>query len=480
VVGDVIAERYELEELVGSGGMSSVYRADDRLLERRVALKILHERLAADGEHVERFRSEARAVAQLSHPNIVTVIDRGEQDGRQFIVFEYVDGENLKALLDRRGQLPEQEALALVLPVARALAFAHHHGLVHRDVKPQNVLLAEGGEVKVTDFGIARALDVQGGLTQTGTVMGTSDYIAPEQARGEKATAQTDVYSLGIVLYELLVADVPFHGDNFVAVALRHINDPAPAVRERRPDVSPRLDAAIRRATAKSPRDRFTSMDDFAHELQACRDELGGNGAAPGDATLLVPPPPERYVPQRQFVGPLLLVLAGLALLAGLFAVVFALTGTTPRIPGFPKKPAAKVVAVSLRGTTAYDPYGTGGEHDETAKYATDGNAATYWRTEHYNGFALNKPGVGLVLDAGRPRRLSTLVVTTDTPGYTAVIQSGSSPTGRFTNVSAPKVAGGTTTFSINGGKARYYVVWITSLGDNESVHVNEVTARGS
>ena len=454
MVGEVIAERYELEELVGSGGMSSVYRADDRLLERQVALKILHEQLSADGEHVERFRSEARAVAQLSHPNIVTVIDRGEQDGRQFIVFEYIDGENLKALVDRRGQLPEREALDLVLPVAHALAFAHHHGLVHRDVKPQNVLLAEGGEIKVTDFGIARALDVDG-LTQTGTVMGTSDYIAPEQARGDKATAQTDIYSLGIVLYELLIADVPFHGDNFVAVALRHINDPAPGVRERRPDISPRLDAAIRRATAKSPRDRFASMDDFARELQACRDELGGNGTGPSDATLLVPPPPEPYQPQRQIAGPVLLVLAGLALLAGAFAVLFALTGTTPNIPGLPKGHAAKVVPVSMKGFTAYDPYGTGGEHDETAKFATDGNSATYWRTEHYSGAQLHKAGVGLVLDAGRPRALSTLVVTTDTPGYTAVIQSGSSPTGRFTSVSASKVVGGSTTFSIKGGKAQ-------------------------
>src|SRR5213592_3244991 len=159
--------------------MSSVYRAHDRLLERDVALKILHEQLMEDGDHVERFREEARSVAQLSHPNIVTVIDRGEQDGRQFIVFEYVAGENLKSLIEREAPLPEQEAVRIALEVARALAFAHEHGLVHRDVKPQNVLLTEDGEAKVTDFGIARSLDMQG-VTQTGTVLGTSDYIAPE------------------------------------------------------------------------------------------------------------------------------------------------------------------------------------------------------------------------------------------------------------------------------------------------------------
>ena len=231
MVGELIAERYELEELVGTGGMSSVYRAHDRLLERNVAIKVLHEQFTADGDYVERFRREARAVAQLSHPNIVTVIDRGEHDGRQFIVFEYVDGENVKALIEREGPLPEQEAIGLALQIARALGFAHDQGLVHRDVKPQNVLLNDGGQAKVTDFGIARSLDVQGGLTQTGTVMGTSDYIAPEQARGSRVDAQSDIYSLGTVLYELLTGEVPFSGDNFVAVAMQHINQPPPSVR---------------------------------------------------------------------------------------------------------------------------------------------------------------------------------------------------------------------------------------------------------
>src|SRR5947207_3209406 len=204
MVGDTIAGRYELQEVVGTGGMSSVYKAHDTLLERNVALKILHDQYTSDEDFVERFKREARAVARLSHPNIVTVIDRGEDVGKQYIVFEYIDGENLKEHLVRSGRLPVRDALELALQVARALSFAHEHGLVHRDVKPQNVLLNGDGRAKVTDFGIARSLDVKGGLTQTGTVMGTSDYIAPEQARGSRVDAQSDIYSLGAVLYELL------------------------------------------------------------------------------------------------------------------------------------------------------------------------------------------------------------------------------------------------------------------------------------
>ena len=248
VVGEVVAERYELEELVGTGGMSSVFRARDRLLERPVALKILHPHYVADPDYVERFRREARAVAQLAHPNIVTVIDRGEQDGRQFIVFEYIDGENLKQVVNREGALPVRDAVELTIQVARALGYAHERGIVHRDVKPQNVILNEDGRAKVTDFGIARSVDVDG-FTQTGTVVGTSDYIAPEQAQGREVDAHTDVYSLGVVLYELLTGEVPFGGENFVAVAMQHVHQPVPSVLERR---ARRTRAARLRPAARS------------------------------------------------------------------------------------------------------------------------------------------------------------------------------------------------------------------------------------
>jgi hypothetical protein len=484
VVGELIAERYELEELVGTGGMSSVYRAHDRLLERHVALKVLHEQYTVDGDYVERFRREARSVAQLSHPSIVTVIDRGDHDGRQYIVFEYVDGENLKSLVEREGQLPEQEAVDLGLQIANALEFAHSHGLVHRDVKPQNVLLTEG-RAKVTDFGIARSLDVHGGLTQTGTVLGTSDYIAPEQARGGRASVQTDVYSLGAVLYELLTGEVPFRGDNFVAVALRHINEPVPSVRTKRPDVSPRLDAAIRRAMAKDPRDRFETMEELAAELQACRLEAEGT-VSPTDATVVVAPPKRRRrrgalrsPAGRPSVWPLLLLLAGLAILAGIFAAVFAFSGSRDKISniiGGGHKTASR--PVHLVGAASYDPQGDNQtEHPEAVRFAADGDPGTYWTTEHYSG-GLAKNGVGVVLDARAAKKLAQVTITTDTRGFTAIIKAGSSPAGPFTPVSGSQTVNGTTAFSLHGSAARYYLIWITDLGGNSAVHVNEVTAK--
>jgi eukaryotic-like serine/threonine-protein kinase len=487
VVGELIAGRYELEELVGSGGMSSVYRAHDRLLERNVALKVLHEQFTGDGDHVERFRREARAVAQLSHPNIVTVIDRGEQDSRQFIVFEYIPGENLKGLVERTGPLPERDALRLGLQVARGLAFAHGQGLVHRDVKPQNVLLTEEGRAKVTDFGIARSLDVAGGLTRTGTVMGTSDYIAPEQARGAHVDELSDVYSLGAVLYELLAGEVPFSGDNFVAVAMRHINEPPPSVRERRPDVSPRLDAAIRRAMAKDPGDRFRSMDELAAELQGCLRELDGGADSSSEQTIVVSPPSRRDRRRlrrsgvdRPSIWPLIVLLAGLAVLAGIFAAVFAFTDSGPKLSGLvgQDKSSPPPVAVHLAGVASYDPPpGDGREHDEDVQLAGDGDPGTYWTTEHYND-GLQKPGVGLVLAPSGAKKLSQVTVKSDTPGFTAVIESGSSSEGPFSRASSSQTVGTSTAFSIDAPADRYYVVWITDLGPNPAVHVNEVTAR--
>jgi eukaryotic-like serine/threonine-protein kinase len=484
MVGDVLAGRYELEELVGSGGMSSVYRAHDRVLERKVALKVLHQRLTSEDEYVERFRREARMVAGLLHQNIVTVIDRGDDDGQPFIVFEFVAGENLKQLVNREGPLPVDRALELAMQVARGLAFAHANGYVHRDVKPQNVLLNGDGEAKVTDFGIARSLDVKHGVTQTGTVLGTSDYIAPEQAQGQQVDEHTDVYSLGIVLYELLVGEVPFSGDNFVAVAMQHINDPAPRVSERRPDVSPRIDAAVARALAKQPEDRFATMAEFCHELEACLEEVRTPGGA---STVVLPPPqarPSRSRPsirRRRGRTPLPAVLVAIGLAIAVAALAFALVRDDNHSPGSSSAAGGGGAGpVALSGVGAYDPPpGDGEEHDDEAANATDTSSATYWETQHYrSSFAsLGKHGVGLVLDARRAVTLHQLTVTTDTPGFSAQIQAGDSASGPFRAVSDVKTVSGQVTFELRDAHARYFVVWITNLGSLASAHVNDVNA---
>jgi serine/threonine-protein kinase len=474
VIGEVIAGRYDLQEVVGTGGMSTVYRAHDRLLERTVALKVLHPHYGSDTEHAQRFRHEARAVAQLSHPSVVGVIDRGESGGHQFIVFEYVDGENLKQLCGRRGPLPVRQALDLTLQIAGGLAFAHAHGIVHRDVKPQNVLVDADGRAQVTDFGIARSLDAEHGMTLTGTVLGTSDYLSPEQASGKPVTAATDVYSLGVVLFELLAGEVPFPGDNVVAVAMRHLSEPPPSLRARRPDVSVRLAAAVERALAKEPAQRFGSMEAFAAELRGCLDEPPA--ALDAQPTLIVPRAGRRARRSRRL--PAILVLLGLlaALAAGGVYLFDGSSGGSGAGPG-----GGGSGSVTLHGITAYDPPpGDGHEHNAQAGLATDGKLSTFWDTETYltPAFGGLKDGVGLVLDAGESAALRAVTVSTDTPGFTAVIRAGDAPDGPFTDDSRSQTVGAETTFALDGRTARYYVLWITNLGTVDSVHVNEVTAR--
>ena len=457
MTGEVIAGRYELEERVGSGGMSTVYRAHDSLLERKVALKILHQRFGDDAEYVERFRREARAVAQLAHPNIVTVIDRGEQSRRQFIVFEYVDGDDLKELIDKVGPLPIDQVVELGCEIAAALAFAHERGIVHRDVKPQNVLLSDG-RAKVTDFGIARSLDVEHGVTQTGTVLGTSNYIAPEQASGQPIDDRSDVYSFGVVLFELLTGTVPFEGESFVAVALQHINEPAPSVLERRPDTPPRL-ARLVDAMLQKDHDARPSMDEVHAELEAV------DAPETGERTVVVPPP--RRAPRRErrrSRWPLVLAVLGALLLAGAAAGLL--------LPDDDDGNAAPPSPIALEAVGTEDPAGDG-EHDGEVGNAVDENGETYWTTSRYsfpNG-GFGKEGVGLRLDANRPP--GELVVESETPGFTAEVRSGDQA------VAPAQQAGTTTTFELPDNlDSTEFVLWITNRGDNDAVRINEVRAR--
>ena len=493
-VGELIADRYELEELVGEGGMSSVYRARDRVLEREVAIKALHEHFSSDPASVERFRREARAIARLAHPNIVTVIDRGEWGGRQFIVFEHVAGETLKEIVDRHGPLPLERALELACQIARALAFAHDIGIVHRDVKPHNVLVDAGGTAKVTDFGIARALDTDDTLTETGTVLGTGHYISPEQASGEHVGEATDQYSLGVVLYELLAGEVPYPGESLVAVAARHVNEAVPSVRAARPEVPAEVDRVVARAMAKRPEDRHPSMDAMVVALEECLAEVAESEQTPREeATSVLPArraappaappaprpsrprrPPPRPRPRRALLllGAVLVVAAALG--GGLLATQLLLDDGVPGLPAPGGEDGDGEARVRLRALSDFDPSGDQQEHPEDVPNATDGDAATYWTTETYSSFT--KPGVGIVLDARRPVALSRLVVVTDEPGFTAAIMASNQAGGPFETVSEEREVARRTEFELDvGDDRRYYLVWITE--PNSRAHVNEVRA---
>src|ERR1700733_3752915 len=267
ILGTTLSGRYRLEARIGAGGMSTVYRALDETLQRQGAIKLLNREGASDSDQLERFRREARAVAQLSHPHIVGVIDAGEDENRPYIVFEYVEGETLKDRIRRMGRLPISEGVAYAIEIARALGAAHARHIVHRDVKPQNVLVDEEGSAKVTDFGIARTLDEEG-LTADGRVLGTTDYVSPEQALGRHVTGQSDLYSVGVVLYEMLTGEVPFKGENQIAVAMKHVREELPDVQIRRPEVSAALASVIEAATAKRESDRYADDAEMIADLE--------------------------------------------------------------------------------------------------------------------------------------------------------------------------------------------------------------------
>jgi beta-lactam-binding protein with PASTA domain/tRNA A-37 threonylcarbamoyl transferase component Bud32 len=279
--------RYELTHLIARGGMAQVYRAMDRQLDRPVALKVLFPELSVDRTFVERFRREAQAAANLSHPNIVPVFDWGEDDGSYFIVMEYVEGRPLSAVLRDPQRLPPVQIAVIGAGVAAALAFAHRHGVIHRDVKPGNVLITPDGDVKVTDFGIARAVNTEESLTQTGAVMGTAAYFSPEQAEGKGVDARSDIYSLGVVLYEMAVGRPPFTGDSPVAVASKHVRDAPVLPREANPAVPVALEAIVMMAMAKNPDDRYGSAEELRADLLRFADGRPVEAADPGATSMM-------------------------------------------------------------------------------------------------------------------------------------------------------------------------------------------------
>ncbi|HUH82203.1 MAG TPA: protein kinase [Solirubrobacteraceae bacterium] len=516
VLGESIGGRYRLEAVIGRGGMSTVYRAFDTVLERPVAIKLLHPGVAADGDQLERFRREARLVARLSHPHVVTVIDAGEQpagsdgDGPDpspacpYIVLEYVEGETLKELIRRDGPLEIPQAVAYALELARGLGAAHAQHLVHRDVKPQNVLITEEGAAKITDFGIARPL-TEAALTMPGRVLATTDYIAPEQALGEPVSGRSDLYSLGIVLFEMLTGDVPFHGDSAVAVAMKHVREQVPDVQRLRPGVSAATAAVVERATAKDPVQRYPDAESMAADLeQALALETSRSGQATGDVTSVLrtlPGESRERVPWRVRRPGWAATLLGAATVAVVAAALLAALALTHRGAGTgaappPADTGLHEVSLAQDAAHGYNPFGTGPENRDRLGNVVDDDPNTTWSTEQYYSGTLQKSGgvgLGLYLDAAPRLSARAVEVQTPTPGFPMEVYVANHvdldyPYGSSAPLSARGWHGpvGSTAhlhsgeripIRLGGSSYRYYLLWLTALPPGQqSASISEVS----
>jgi eukaryotic-like serine/threonine-protein kinase len=484
LIGTVLSGRYRLESKLGSGGMSTVYLARDATLERWVAVKVMHREMSDQPDQIERFRREARAVAQLSHPNVVAVIDAGEDGGHPYIVFEYVDGETLKQRIERVGPLPVDEATAYAIEIGRGLLAAHSRRLVHRDVKPQNVLIDSEGRAKVTDFGIARSLEADG-LTQTGRVLGTTDYVSPEQAMGRGVDARTDIYSLGVLLYEMLTGEVPFTAETVVGVAMKHVNEPMPDVQKRRPEVSSALAAVVERATAKEPKKRYLDMASCLADLEAALEvEVARAGGSHGQATTVLDTVPKK----RKILTTRRVSAAGVFLVLAATAAALLITALTGKKSSPSTVPAGTGAPVAIAGTQSFDPPpGDGTEHDDELKLAIDGNPATGWSTETYDSpttdQAVGKPGVGLVVSAAQPVAARTMRIRSEVGGWSTQIYASESgppttlqgwgkPIGEASDMQTDQE------IELTPRNAKYYLIWITKLASTSTgynVQINEV-----
>ncbi len=494
LLGTVLSGRYRLDSKLGSGGMSTVYLARDETLERLVAVKLLHREISDQPDQLERFRREARSVAQVSHPNVVAVIDAGEDSGYPYIVFEYVSGETLKQRIDRLGRLPLDEAAAYAIEIGRGLSAAHARKLVHRDVKPQNVLIDPEGRAKVTDFGIARSLESDG-LTKTGRVLGTTDYVSPEQAMGQDVDARSDIYSLGVVLYEMLTGKPPFEADSLVGVAMKHVNEPMPDVQERRPDASSAIAAVIEHATLKDPKKRYPNMGAMLAELEGALEvEVARAGSSTGEATTVLDTVSnrKRLLPSRRAS------LAGIALVLGATAIALIVAGITGRSHSTSTTTGGGVSSgseIAIVKAEAYDPQGDGEEHSTEAPLAIDSSPETGWTTETYtnsptiNESISDKTGVGLIVDAGHPVDARTIQIASRSGGWSATIYGSASAEPPATlegwgdPISSPvqDVSTNQTIQLSEASPARFFLIWIPKLSPTPieggyNVQIDDVT----
>jgi eukaryotic-like serine/threonine-protein kinase len=476
----ILAGRYVLVEELGRGGMAAVWRANDEVLDRPVAVKILHEHLAEDPAFRERFSTEALAAARLTHPSIVNVFDTGAENGQSFIVMELVEGTTLAELIREQGPLEPDRAVAIMLPVLGALQFAHENGVVHRDIKPANILVSTGGMVKLVDLGLARAAYAGADVTTTGRVLGSVPYLSPEQVQGGGVDARSDVYSCGVVMYEMLTGRRPFDAETDLAAAMQRLTrDPVPP-RAIRPGIPRPLEAAVLRAMARRPEDRFPSAENMAAALVRVR--------RPGQPTASYPPvrpaaPSERAeregttrgssVFQSWMLVPLVaVVVAAVAITIGLVAGKLQLGGplgveakhakTSPSAT-----PPSAAAAYPWAGARAWDPPpGDGHEHDELIPNLLDNDPSTIWYTSDY--FELNlapKAGVGVLFDLGSSKRVGAFTLKTPYPGFHFQVKVGDDP-----NVlTAAPATTYTATSNMNETLSspqtgRYVLLWITQV----------------
>jgi eukaryotic-like serine/threonine-protein kinase len=479
LTGRRLGDRYALEQPIASGGMATVWRATDEVLGRSVAVKILHDNLVQDGALLDRFRMEAVAAARLSHPAVVRVFDTGIDDGVCYIVMELFEGATLANLLDTGGALPPDEAARVVVATLQGLAHAHQEGVIHRDVKPSNILVGSGGTVKVTDFGIAKAAFAEGDVTTTGNLLGTAKYLAPEQVHGGgEIDARADLYSAGIVLYEALTGRTPFEAETHLATAtMRLTRDPTPPG-SLRPGIPRGVEAVVLKALTRDPEDRFQT----AEEMSAALDR-----AVP--AAVRSPTGPrrgQRPAPSRAPAGtsafrswglvPLILLLVAALAVGGFFLFGEVLPAGIGG--GNNGDAAGSIRPFEVSGTpTVYDPPpGDGSEQDSTLPGAVDGDGSTAWETEHYDQVDLGgrKPGVGIVLSLGQAEEVAAVRIRTLNPGWSFEVK-GSQDGSTFTE--ALPSLDDETTFTMDGTSERvqlepvsyrYFLIWIVELAPSD------------
>jgi serine/threonine-protein kinase len=464
--------------------MATVWEADDKVLTRRVAIKVLHPHLAGDDGFRTRFRREAVAAARLAHPHIVTTYDTGRDGDVAYIVMELVQGSTLARLLKASGPLPVAKAIDVAAQVADALACAHTHGVVHRDVKPANILLRDDGHVKVADFGIAKA-GAGHDLTRTGVVMGTAKYLSPEQVSGNPADAGSDIYALGIVLYEMLCGAAPFVGDTELSTAVARLTAAPGSLRERRQDVPRDLEAVVLRSLARDPAARFRSAEEMRAGLLAVDAENAD--VTPPAGLSLTTTPSRRGVTRRDLPRPLV---AGVAVAALLLLSIAALVrgggGDRPaesRRSGLAAPAGGALAEPQALPATSFDPEGDREENQPTAANVADGDPATAWKSDRYNdNFPKLKPGVGIYVDLGRKQKVSSVKLAASA-GHVAAVFLADKPSPDLAGWGEARAAGSSGAFDLGGIDGRYVLVWFTSLPAVEGgykVEVSEITVNDS